>query len=149
MTTFDVFGRAERIETIAAAIYAAVAKQFADDEQARALFVRLEAEEVQHASRVRLLAGRYRVDRKLLERVAGVAELDACLAQAEAALAEVTAGAWGRDLAAIKARLALLETQLASAHAHVMAEDGHPGLREFFRQLALQDDAHVALLKGP
>jgi hypothetical protein len=147
VTTFDVFKCAERIEAVAAAIYASFARQFAGDEQIRGLFVRLEAEEIQHAARVRLLASRYRSDTKLLDRVSGAAELEACLHAAETALAEVSQGAWGQDLAAIKLRLALLETQLSKAHAQAIAADGHPALRDFFRQLALQDEAHVALLK--
>lgn len=149
MTTFDVFKKAERIETTAASIYAAIAKRFAEDEPVRTLFARLEQEEIQHASRVRLLASRYRGDKRILSRVPGVAELEVCLAQAEAALAEVLAGGWGRDLAPIKARLAQLEGQLSRAHAQVIAEDGDPSLRDFFRQLALQDDAHAALLATP
>lgn len=146
MTTFDVFKTAERIETIAASIYAAVAKRFAADEKARALFGRLEQEEVQHAARVRLLASRYRGDKKILAKIPGVAELESCLALAEAALAEVLAGTWGGDLAATKLRLVQLEGVLSKAHAQTIAKDGDPSLRDFFRQLALQDDAHAALL---
>lgn len=147
MTSFDAFKVAERIEAVAAAIYAAVARQFASDERARALFVRLEAEELQHASRIRLLASQYRSDRRLLERFTGGAELAACLRLAEGALAEVLGGAWGSDLAAVKARLADLEAKISSAHAQALAQDGHPALRDFFRQLALQDEAHVQLLE--
>lgn len=147
MTTLDVFRAAERIETIAANIYALCAQQFASDAQARALFARLEAEEQQHASRIRLLAARYRTDRKLLERFAGGGELEECLRIAEAALAEASRGAWGSDLRAVKGRLAELETQLSRAHAQVIAQDGHPALRDFFQQLALQDEAHVQLLR--
>lgn len=147
VTTFDVFRSAERIELVAAAIYAAIAKQLAADEKLRALFVRLEAEELQHASRVRLLASRYRSDRRLLARVGDGAPLEACLRLAEEALADVSAGAWGQDVAALKLRLAALETELSRAHAQAIAEDGDPALRDFFRQLALQDEAHVALLR--
>ena len=146
MTTFDVFMKAERIETIAAAIFAAVAKRFAADDAVRALFVRLEQEELQHAARIRLLARRYRADKKILAKVPGVAELESCLASAEAALAEVLGGAWDGDLAATKLRLIQLESAIAKAHAQVIAKDGDPSLRDFFRQLALQDDAHAALL---
>jgi hypothetical protein len=147
VTTFDVFRVAESIESIAAAIYAACARQFAGDEQGRALFARLEAEELQHASRIRLLATQYRTDRRLLERVAGAAELQGCLRVAEDALSEVQGGAWGADLAAVKLRLADLETRLSRAHAQTIALDGHPALRDFFRQLALQDEAHARLLE--
>jgi hypothetical protein len=146
VTRFDVFQMAERIEMINAAIYGAVAKQFAGDERARALFARLEAEELQHASRVRLLATQYRTDRKLLERFPGTAELEGCLRLAEDALAEAQAGVLGTELSAVKARLADLEARLSRAHAQSIAQDGHPGLRDFFRKLALQDEAHVGLL---
>jgi len=146
-STFDLFKSAERIEALAGAIYGALANQFCDDEPTRAMFAKLEAEELQHASRVRLLAGAYRADSKLIGRVAGAAELEGCCAAAEAALAEVLAGAWAQDLAGIKRRLAVLELDMAKAHAHFLSQDGHPGLRDFFRQLADQDDAHLALLE--
>lgn len=147
MTTFDVFRCAEQIELIAAEIYAVFARQFAQDGEVRGLFKRLEAEEVQHAARVRLLASRYRGDSKILERVSGATALEGCRRRAEEALAAATGGAWGADLAAIKARLAALEADLARAHAQVIAADGHPALRDFFNQLALQDEAHLRLLE--
>ena len=146
MTTFDVFKRAERVETISAAIYAALARQFAGDETTRALFARLEQEELRHANRVRLLAARYQHDKRLLENVSGVPEIEACLVVAESALAEVSAGQWGSDLASVKARLAVLEEQLARCHAQAIAQDGNAAVRDLFRQLALQDGAHAALL---
>lgn len=147
VTSFDAFRVAERIEAIAAAIYAAAAKQFAGDEKARALFARLEAEELQHASRVRLLATQYRSDRRLLERISGGAALTRCLRLAEEAHAQATSGAWGVELAAVKRRLSELEAELSTAHAQALAQDGHPALRDFFRQLALQDEAHARLLE--
>jgi rubrerythrin len=146
VTTWDVFRRAERIEALAAAIYGSLAKQFAGDPDARALFARLEQEELQHAARVRLLASRYRGDKKILENVAGAAEIEACVAVVEKALAEVAAGEWGTDLVEIRRRLVALEGELHEAHAQCMSTGGHPALRDFFRQLALQDDGHAALL---
>jgi hypothetical protein len=148
VTTWDVFRRAERIELAAAEIYGQLAKQFAADAAARTLFARLQQEELQHASRVCLLAARYRGDTKILEKISGAAELEACQGVVEAALADVAAGRWGDDLAGIKRRLVVLEGELRHAHAQAMSEDGHPALRDFFRQLALQDDAHASLL-GP
>ena len=148
MTTWDVFRRAERIELAAAEIYGLLAKQFASDDTVRLLFVRLQQEELQHASRVRLLASRYRGDTKILEKVSGAVQIEACQGVVEAALADVLAGRWGDDLAAIKRRLIHLEGELRSAHAQAMSQDGHPALRDFFQQLALQDDAHAVLL-GP
>jgi rubrerythrin len=140
-----LFEAAERIETLSGRIYGALAKVFRGDPDAQALFVRLEAEEEQHASRVRLLAAHYRRDAKLA--VDGdVAELEACSAAAARALAEVEAGRWGTDLDEVKRRLAALEEELARAHAHLLARTANPALREFFAALAEQDEAHARLL---
>jgi rubrerythrin len=147
VTTLDVFRCAERIEAIAAAIYAALAQQFADDAPTRALFARLEHEEHQHAARIRLLARRYRADRTLLERFSAVTELQECLRVSEQALAEVLAGAWGRELVEVKTRLLELEARIGQAHAQAISHEGHPALRAFFEQLALQDEAHLELLR--
>jgi hypothetical protein len=147
VTTFDLFQLAERIELAAAELYATLAKQFADDEGARALFVRLEQEELQHAARVRMLASHYRKDPKLVGHVTGAGALGHCELQVRAALAEVQAGAWGRELDPILTRLSLLEDALAKAHADAMAEHSNDGLRDFFRQLSAQDAAHHQLLR--
>jgi rubrerythrin len=148
-STFDLFNQAERIEQVAAAMYAALARQFRNDDVAHALFVRLENEEQQHAARIRLLAGSYRNDSKLVERVAGAEELGACLAAAQRALGEIQGGGWPLELREVKVRLALLEAQLARAHAHVIGHNADPGLREFFARLAEQDAAHAELLDPP
>jgi hypothetical protein len=145
-STFDVFRKAERVETVSAEIYAALARRFSDDPDAYALFVQLEAEELQHASRVRLLAATYRNDSKLVGAVHGGEELAACLSEAEAALAEVQAGRWGSTLGEVLKRLARLEDRLVLAHANLLALNAGGGLREFFEQLARMDDAHVQLL---
>jgi hypothetical protein len=145
-STFEIFRQAERIETISAEIYGTLASQFRDDLDAHALFIRLEAEEMQHASRIRLLAATYRNDSKLLVRVNGACELEACLAEAESALAEVQAGRWGESLAQVLGRVARLEDRLARAHANLLALNGNGALRDFFEQLSRMDDAHVELL---
>jgi rubrerythrin len=147
VSTFELFKCAERIEAVSAALYAALARRFRDDPEAHALFVRLGAEELQHASRIRLVAASYRNDSGVLERVRGAKELEACLAESERALADVEAGIWGSDVTQVKRRLRFLEAELSRAHAHTLLEDGDPGLRDFFRQLAAQDAAHAELLK--
>jgi len=145
-TNFDLFGRAERIEIVAAAIYGALAKRFREDADAEELFTRLEAEELQHANRIRLLASAYRTDPKLLAKVSGGDELDTCLTEAEDALHEVQTGGWGPGLDDVKQRLGLLEVRLAKAHANMLALNGNGVLRDFFERLALMDDAHARLL---
>ena len=144
--TFEVFEIAERIEEVSAAIYGALARRFEEDADARALFVQLEAEELQHVNRIRLLAATYRHDSKLLDRVNGGAELAESLAEAERSLEEVQSGGWGARLADVLGRLARLEDRLARAHANLLALNGNGQLRHFFEQLARMDDAHVQLL---
>ncbi len=139
--------RAQRVEEISALIYGALAKRFEDDAEAGALFARLEAEEWQHASRVELLLAHYRHDPKLLAGMESDARpLEGCIEESEQALAEIEAGLWEDDLAAVKQRLADLEEHLAAAHADLLLRDAHPGLRAFFAQLAEQDEAHARLL---
>jgi hypothetical protein len=149
VTTFDLFQVAERIELAAAELYRTLASHFADDAAAQDLFRKLEGEEVQHATRVRLLASQYRVDKKLVGNVAGAALLRNCEFQIQAALAEVRAGAWGLDLRSILLRLAMLEGACSQAHVEALAQEANPALREFFRRLAEQDAAHRDLLKRP
>jgi rubrerythrin len=146
-TTYDLLRLAERIELIAAEIYAALALQFAGNASARSLFESLAAEEVQHASRIRLLTARYKHDAKLVNRrTTETPALDAILAEALAALAQIREGRWTRDLAETKRRLGALEDRLVGAHAEILARDGNPDLRAFFEQLARQDQAHARLL---
>lgn len=142
---YQLFHRAERVERLAARIYGALAVQFRRDAEAHALFVRLEAEEEQHASRVRLLAAHYRNDPKLPVQ-ADAGALDACVAECEQALDEIESGGWGTDLAQVKARAAALEERLGRAHAELLARNANPALREFLAQLAALDVAHRALL---
>lgn len=144
-STYQLFERAERIEAASARIYGALATAFRDDPGARALFTRLQAEEDQHATRVRLLAAHYRHDPKLQVDV-DAAVLDACLAEAARALAEIEAGGWGPDLDSVKRRLAVLEERFSAAHAHLITGSRSPALREFFATLARQDEAHARLL---
>ena len=58
------------------------------------------------------------------------------------------AGTFARTLQAALAKAAELEKSLSRAHAELIAREGNPALREFFRQLAEQDTAHQELL-GP
>lgn len=147
-TTYELFDAAERIEVVCAAVYAELAARFAGDRDARALFERLRDEELQHASRVRLFASRYRHDPRLLERTpVDAGPLHRAVADAEATLAEIRAGWWEVGLAAAKARLAEMEDRLARAHAERLARDAHPDVRRFFERLAEQDAGHRELLR--
>jgi rubrerythrin len=144
-TTWQLLERAEQVEVLSSKIYGALARRFRYAPEVRALFARLESEERQHASRVRLLAAHYRNDPRLpLD--AGAAELDACLSAAAGALAEIEAGHWPDDLAEVRRRLRGLEDHLARAHAELISKGAPASLRSFFETLAEQDEAHARLL---
>lgn len=148
-TNFEILDQAEKLELLAAELYGALAGRFGDDPAAAALFRRLKGEEEQHAARIRLLASQARRDGKLLGRLTvDTAEMDDVVRELGAVLAEVRAGRWEADLPATKRRLLELEERCARAHAHLLYQGVHESLREFFAQLARQDEAHEALLKG-
>ncbi|HZY04871.1 MAG TPA: ferritin family protein [Anaeromyxobacteraceae bacterium] len=148
-STFQLFEKAEQLELLCADIYRALARQFQAQPEAHDLFQRLEAEERQHAVRVRLLAARYQHDSKLLEAAAVAAQhLDELLEEARSVLSRVDSGAWGASLEVVKGELAELEERFSAAHAHVIASAANPALRAFFEQLARQDRAHLELLRS-
>jgi len=146
---FELLRLAERIEALAAELYGVLAERFREDPEASGLFLRLECEELQHASRIRLLASQYRHDARLLgRRGADPGPLEELVAQGEEIVVRVRGGGWGEDLAEVKRRLAGVELMFRNAHAQFLAEGGHPELRAFFAQLAEQDAAHAELLSG-
>jgi hypothetical protein len=141
----QLLDKAERLELLAAELYQALAGRFGGE--GRALLTRLAQEELQHASRVRLLGTRLRHDRRLASAVAAdPAVLDAMIAEARAAVHEILAGGWDGDLEAALRRSGELELRFGAAHAQSLATDAHPDLRAFFEQLAAQDEAHARLL---
>ncbi len=147
-TTYQVFEKAQRIEELCAEAYGLLAEQFAADAATRDLFLRLEQEELQHASRVRLLAARYRHEPRLLGGPTSPAELDTMLADAEKAVDAIRRRAFAGTAEEARARAALMEERFARAHAEIISHEGHPALREFFWKLAEQDRAHNELLRG-
>jgi hypothetical protein len=147
-TTYQIFEKAVRIEELCAEAYHLLAEQFAAEPEARDLFLQLEQEELQHATRVKLLAARYRHDPRLLGAPVGAAELDGLLADAEHALAAVRGRSFARTAEEARARAASMEERFARAHAELISHEGHPALREFFCKLAEQDRGHDELLRG-
>jgi len=148
-TTYHLFDVAERIEVVSAETYAALAVVWAGDAEAKALFLQLQEEELQHAARVRLLAARYRHDPRIVRLAqAGACELERLLGDCEAMLVDIRAGRWPHGLAETKRRLAEMEARAVRAHAEFLSKDADPALREFFERIAEQDDAHRRLLAG-
>lgn len=149
-STYELLQKAERVELLAEEIYKALAGRFGGE--AKALFQRLAAEEAQHAARIRLLAARYRQDRLLVASlVADTALMDRLLQEAEEALGEVRGGAWDGAPEAALHSAGELERHFCQVHAQILSQGGHPELRAFFEQLAMQDSAHLTLLEpqGP
>ena len=147
MTTHEYFSKAEQVETIASEIYAHLAKRFAGRPDVAAEFRQLSQEEVQHALRIRMLAGQTRSNAKLFRDVERLDELleelhgDAVLLRAE-----VQRGRWGDDLGEIRRRLLEMEEHLATVHAQCMSRGADPTIARFFEALANQDLAHARLL---
>jgi rubrerythrin len=149
-STHALFTAAERLELLAAEMYRLLAEQFAAKEGVRALFWRLHQEEIQHATRVRLLAAQYRNDSGLFERAIlfeGAPDPRALVASLEATVREVEAGAWGSDLQEIRARVVDLERRCVSLHAQFVAAGASPEISSFFEELARQDVEHERLLE--
>jgi rubrerythrin len=144
-STYQLLEKAVQVELVAEQLYRALAERFAGD--AKALFRRLADEEGQHAARIRLLAARYLQDRRLMPSLdSDLSLLDRLLREAEEALGVALGGAWDGDAPAARAAAVELERRFCMVHAQVLSGDGHPELRAFFDQLALQDKAHHDLL---
>jgi rubrerythrin len=146
-SAYEIFGRAERIERAAAELYRVARTGLSRHEGERALFSRLEEEELQHAARVRLLAAHYRNDPRLFRLAVGAeARLDAIERSLRQLAAELCAAHSERDAARLRERLLETEERCAGSHAEILADGADPHLRRFFEELARQDRAHHALL---
>jgi len=148
-SAFEIFSRAERVERASSELYALVAECFPWPAEDGALLRRLAEEEVQHAARIRLLAARYRSDARAFavetDALAGLERTEQALG---ALRSEISAGRWASDLPGLKDRLANLEEGSHGSHADLLARASDPAVGAFFRALASQDRAHVAMLRG-
>jgi rubrerythrin len=148
-STFQIFETAERIELLSADIYRSLVERFAADPEARALFRRLEEEEMQHASRIRLMAVCYLHDSRLFGKAdISALRLEEIFEEGQRALRSIAWGEWDDDLAVAKRAVADLEAKFSAAHAHILSRTADPAVREFFEKLAQQDEAHHQLLMG-
>jgi hypothetical protein len=148
-SAYEIFARAEHVELTSAALYRRVADALPWPAQDRDLLLRLEAEEIQHAARVRLLSAHYRNDARLF-RLAPTCLAKLAEAEAEAATLadDIDAGRWSDDLQGLKAHMADLESRWGASHADVLAECSDGNVSRFFRELARQDHEHRAILLG-
>ncbi len=148
-STYQILGQAEQLEMLSAEIYRFLAERFRDQPAAGDGFRRLMEEELQHATRIRLLRARYSHDATLFENAELTsADLDAIIREGREAVAAIVRGEWSRDLEAVKRELARIEERFGAAHAHVLCQGADPTIRAFFEQLAQQDREHRKLLLG-
>jgi rubrerythrin len=148
-SVYILLAAAERAELLAAELYGMLAERFASKEVLRVFFGKLHAEEIQHATRVRLLAAQYRNDPGLFSGAAmfeGAPDPRQVLAELEAIVREVEAGAWGSDLREVKTRIVELEKRCVSVHTQFMVAGAPRAISSFFEELAKQDEEHERLL---
>jgi len=148
-SAYAMFAAAERLELLAAEVYRLLAERFAANEAVRAVFWRLHQEEIQHATRVRLLAVHYRNDSGLLASAAlfqGVPDPRQLVGELEDAVRGLESGAWGDDLQQVRARVLEMERRCVSLHSQFLVAGAPPEISSFFEELARQDDEHERLL---
>ncbi|HET7755181.1 MAG TPA: ferritin family protein [Anaeromyxobacteraceae bacterium] len=149
MSVHALFAASERVELLAAEMYRLLAERFASREPVRALFRKLHEEEIQHASRVRLLAAQYRNDSGLFRDAAlfdGAPDPRELVVEIEAMVRAIEGGAWGTDLGQIRARVVEMEKRCVTLHAQFLVAGAPEAISSFFRELARQDEAHERLL---
>lgn len=148
-SAYSLFAAAERLELLAAEMYRLLAERFASREPVRALFLRLHQEEIQHASRVRLLAAQYRNDPWLFSSAVlfhGAPDPAQLVREVEVVVRELEAGAWGEDLEETRARVVEMERRCVSLHSQFLVAGAPKEIASFFEELARQDEEHERLL---
>ena len=147
--TYEVLAKVERVEVLVGEIYDVIQGRLTAHAEAHALFARLSDEERQHARRVSLLAAQYRHDRRAFPGgLGGVEELEQVTALCMSVLDELHADEGPTTFGASVSLALELEHRLTRMHADHLAVGAGPELADFFRRLALQDQAHVQLLSG-
>jgi rubrerythrin len=146
MSNYEKLAQAEKLEILAAKMYEAAAQRYANDDEARSLFLRLAEEEEEHARRIRMLASIYAGDRKLATDVSfPIGDFEALAADAEAVTRRLNSNQ-PLELHEFLVLVDALETRMANAHADLLARSGDPKLRRLFEFLSHQDKGHATLL---
>lgn len=147
-TVMQCLGAATRIESLAQELYAGLATTYQHQPFLRELFVRLAAEEGQHAMRIRLLSGhggRVAWPQDMLDRVC--ADLDAVSAEMAERREEFRGLAPGSDARPVLRKLAEMEKRFGSIHAEELARCGEPDVQRLFAALGKQDAQHRELIE--
>jgi hypothetical protein len=137
------------MEALAQNLYTRLADAFSERPALRDLFLRLAAEEGQHAMRIRLLerhrgAALWPAD--IVERSSR--DLDEMTAAITSMRQDLDRHHLALDADAVLQRLAAMEDRFHSIHAQELARSAVPGVQELFASLARQDGAHQELLRA-
>lgn len=135
------------METAAQALYSDLSIAFSEHPSLHRLFLRLAAEEEQHAMRIHLLQrhqGKTSWPRDVVERFSG--QCDAMVAEIGILRQELGPSPGSRDARALILRLSEMEDRFCSIHAQDLARHAGPEVERVFATLALQDSAHRDLL---
>lgn len=141
-------GAAIRVEALAEELYAGLAATFEGQPWLRDLFLRLAAEEGQHAMRIRLLrihAGRTPWPAATLQAVGE--DLEALAGGIAALRAEFRSLSGSGDAREVLRKVAELEVRFATVHAEELARSADPEVQRLFGSLALQDARHRELVE--
>jgi rubrerythrin len=150
-SAYVLFAAAERLELLAAEMYRLLAERFASREPVRAVFLKLHQEEIQHATRVRLLAAQHRTDPWLFSSAVlfhGAPDPMLMVREVEEMVRDLEAGVWGKDLQDARARVVEMERRCVSLHAQFLVAGAPKEISSFFAELARQDEEHERLLAG-
>jgi rubrerythrin len=148
-TASQCLGAAVRIECLAQELYAGLAVAFGQQPYLRELFLRLAAEEEQHAMRIRML-DRHQVKtpwpQAMLDRVS--ADLDGLAEELSALQRSFRTLSAGADARPVLRRLAEMEVRFGSVHAEELAQSADPEVRDLFAGLAQQDARHRTFIEN-
>lgn len=149
MTTEECFEAAVHVEDLMRDLYLRLAAARGDDPRARELFVRLAAEEEQHAQRIRLLARHQGPGTWARETAARItAELRAMSGELRTIAREIGEQGAGLPKDALLQKVIEAERRAGVIHAEVLARSAEIDVQMLFWALARQDVHHEALLRS-
>ena len=149
MTTHECFEAAVQVEDLMRDLYLRLAATRGDDPRSRELFLRLAAEEEQHAQRIRLLARHQGPGTWASETAARIqSELGAVSGELQAIAREIGEQGDGLPGDALLRKVIEAERHAGVIHAEVLARSTEIEVQMLFWALARQDVHHEALLRS-
>jgi rubrerythrin len=145
----ECFEAAVEVENLMRDLYLRLAAAHGDDPRSRELFLRLAAEEEQHAQRIRLLARHQGPGTWANETATRIQEeLGAMSGELQSIAREIGEQGNGLPRAALLRKLIEAERRAGVIHAEVLARTTEIEVQMLFWALARQDVHHEALLRS-